>query len=146
MPVYLNNVGREYSGYWTVLSVEHDVIEESINMQKFTTHITVGSDSLGEISNPAYPTKPPARGIRHIKPNVRNTRVAPKTVFKNPRINISPVKSSQLVNRINRTKPKDRQLSTATWSASTGNLNSKPPAKSRSAAARNKVANNFDRQ
>jgi hypothetical protein len=67
-------------------------------------------------------------------------------VFKNPRINISPVKSSQLVNRTNRAKPKNNQLSTATWSANTGNLNSQPPAQNRSAAARNKVANNFARE
>jgi len=146
MPVYLGRVGAEYSGYWTVLSVEHDIVEESINMQKFTTHLTVGTDSLGEVANPAYPTKPLARGIRHIKPNVRNTRVLPKTTVNNPGINVSPVKSNQLVNRTNRPKPRDKQLSNAAWSSDTSSLNSKPPAKSRSAAARNKVASNFDRQ
>jgi hypothetical protein len=145
MPIYLGRVGAEYSGYWTILSVEHDIVEESINMQKFTTHLTVGSDSLGEVANSAYPTKPSGRGIRYIEPNVRNTKVAPKTVFKNPKLNISPVKSGQLVNRTNRAKPKDNQLSTATWSADIGNLNSKAPDVNRSAAARNKVASNFAR-
>lgn len=146
MPIYLGRVGAEYSGYWTVLSVEHDIVEESINMQKFTTHLTVGSDSLGEVANSAYPTKPSGRGIRYIEPNVRNTKVAPKTSVKNTKLNISPVKSGQLVNRTNRAKPKDKQLSTATWSADTGNLNSQAPATNRSAAARNKVASNFARE
>lgn len=146
MPVYLNNVGQDYSGYWTVLSVEHDVIEESINMQRFTTHIMVGSDSLGKVANTAYPERPPVRGIRHIKPNVRNTRVKPKTSLKNPSINITPIKASQLVNRTNRAKPTGKLLSTATWSATSGSLNSKPVAPNRSAAATVKVVNNFARR
>lgn len=145
MPIYLGRVGKDYSGYWTILRVEHEIIEESINMQKYTTRLLVGSDSLGPIANPSYPTRPLARPVRAITPNVRNTRVSPKTTLKNPNINITPVKTSQLVDRINRPQPKSKLLSTATWSSNTGNLTSKPVAPGRSPAATAKVVANFAR-
>jgi hypothetical protein len=139
MPIYLGNVGQAYSGYWTILEVEHDIIEESVNLQKFTTHIAVGSDSLGELSNTDFPARPNPRGVRHIKPNVRNTRVKAGTALRVPGINIAPIKASQIVDRANRAKPKGKLLSTSTWSATESNLNSKPAEPRRSPAVMQKV-------
>lgn len=44
MPIYIDNVDSEINGYWTVLSIEHYMREG-----KFTTFLTVGTDSLGSL-------------------------------------------------------------------------------------------------
>jgi hypothetical protein len=142
MPVYLDGVGTEYSGYWTILSIQHHVAEESLNIQRYTSIMTVGSDSLGVVNSLDYPNKPSIRPMRHIKPNVRNTRVKPKTVLKNPVISIKPVKKTQLVNRTNRPMPADKTLSTAGWSSTSGNLNAIPTQPARNVAAQIKAGAN----
>jgi phage protein D len=48
MPVYLDGLGTQYSGYWIALNVEHKVSEFSLNEFNFTTTIEVGADSLGQ--------------------------------------------------------------------------------------------------
>jgi hypothetical protein len=48
MPILLNGVGSEYSGYWMLLSVEHIVHFISLTETKYTTNIEVGIDSLGQ--------------------------------------------------------------------------------------------------
>jgi phage protein D len=47
MPIYLDGLGAQYSGYWIILSAEHRVIEQKLNQFKYTTVLEVGSDSLG---------------------------------------------------------------------------------------------------
>ena len=42
MPIYLEGIGSDYSGYWIILEAEHIV-----NNLVYTTKLTVGSDSLG---------------------------------------------------------------------------------------------------
>lgn len=45
--VYLSGIGPEYSGYWIVLSAQHRIVEEAQNILKYTTILTLGTDSLG---------------------------------------------------------------------------------------------------
>lgn len=46
-PVFLEGIGAQYSGYWIVLSASHVIAEESTNVFKYVTILTVGTDSLG---------------------------------------------------------------------------------------------------
>lgn len=72
-PVYLNGIGNSYSGFWTVLKVEHE-IENNI---EFTTTLHVGTDSLG-ISE-SWDGTPPV-----FSPNEQRTRVlGPQNAGKN---------------------------------------------------------------
>ena len=83
MPVYLDGIGETYSGYWTILSLEHNVEEEELNRHKFTTTIYVGTDSLGSATtwtDNALITAPNYRPKRTIIANVRQTVVVPETV------------------------------------------------------------------
>jgi phage protein D len=84
MPVYLDGIGEPYAGYWIVLEVQHNIVEEEINRQRFTTTLVVGTDSLGKaqrwvdsqiITAPDYTPK------RTVIPNVLQTRVVPTTVL-----------------------------------------------------------------
>lgn len=54
MPILLNGVGSEYSGYWMLLSVEHIVHFISLTETKYTTNIEVGIDSLGPIDSLSF--------------------------------------------------------------------------------------------
>jgi len=46
-PVFLAGIGSDYTGYWIILSVRHQVREESPNIYKYTTLLEVGTDSIG---------------------------------------------------------------------------------------------------
>ena len=80
-PVFLDGIGGLYSGYWTVLSVSHEIIGNA----EYSTTITVGADSLGlsgqwtdnqKISSPSQSVK------RVIKPGIRQKTIIPKTSLK----------------------------------------------------------------
>lgn len=146
LPVYLENIGKSYTGYWTVLEVEHVVIEEQLNFHTFSTRIVVGADSLGDPATGKYPTKPSATLKRHLAPNIRNTRIKPKNVVKTPTITVKPTKTINLVKRINRAGASGAAVSSAAWSSDSGNLISKQGKPGRSAAAVAKVVSYFGRQ
>jgi len=122
MPVHFTNVGKDYSGYWTVLSVEHHVIEASSNRQTYTTRLTVGTDSLGEINDPAVPTIPANVGIRHITPNTRNTRKKVSTEAYWSGLNVRQPSKFSIVNRTNRADPESKLLLKSRWISRDGNL------------------------
>lgn len=145
-PIYLDGLGNKYSGYWTVLEVEHEVFEESLNQHRFTTVLHVGTDSLGASNTSKYPAAPADRARRFISPAVRNTRIVPKNIIKNPGISVTPAKVVKLVDRINRPAESGPKVTQATWSSSAGNLSSKPVKAGRSAVARAKVTNYFGQQ
>jgi len=69
MPIYMDKVGKEYSGFWIVLSVEHKIERAESNTFIYTSDMYIGTDSLGKGS-----TVPSVSPKRSIKPNVRNTR------------------------------------------------------------------------
>ena len=79
-PVYLDGLGENYSGYWIVLKAEHKVIEERRNVQKYTTVIEVGTDSLGSANtwtDNKRVASPDPLGKRSIIPGVKQTVVVP---------------------------------------------------------------------
>lgn len=125
MPVYLNNIGRDYTGYWTILGVEHEVIEESRNRHTFTSKLFVGTDSLGEIVDKTGRKTPMQRPIRKIIPNSRNVKIIPKSIVKAKGVVIKPVTSLALVNRTNRANVSGQLASLTTWTSTHGNLLSK---------------------
>lgn len=122
MPIHFANVGKEYSGYWTILSVEHHVKEESVNKQLFTTRLIVGSDSLGAISNRAVPLVPSGSPIRHITPNTRNTRKTVTTEVFWSGLNVRQPSQHSLVARINRPEVESKTLLRSQWISKDGNL------------------------
>ena len=71
-PVYLSNVGKDYSGFWTVLEAEH-----TIKDQKFVTTLELGTDSLGmatpweDGNHVVAPDAKPKRVIIAGKPSVQ---------------------------------------------------------------------------
>lgn len=142
MPVYLNNIGRDYTGYWTILGVEHEVIEESRNRQTFTSRLFVGTDSLGEIVSKSGRITPMDRPIRKIVPNIRNAKVSPKSVVKSKGIVLKPVTSISLVSRVNRPNVSGPLASLTTWSSTHGNLLSNKTYNSNSIVFSEKVKTN----
>lgn len=127
MPVYLNNVGEDYSGYWTILAVKHRVIEKQMNQQMFTTTLTVGTDSLGQIADTKKNVIPPSDRIREIIPNSRNTVVKPETVINKPGLSIKPAKSINLVNKVNVASSSGQLTTSATWASTHRDLGTPRP-------------------
>jgi hypothetical protein len=87
LPVFLDGLGTTYSGYWVVLEAEHRIIEEQLNQQLYTTVITVGIDSLGTADSWAdnkVVTSPDYLQKRTIIPNVKQTKIVPKTGLSAP--------------------------------------------------------------
>jgi len=126
LPVYLKNVGPEYSGYWTILAVVHDIFEESLNHQVYTCQVQVASDSLGVIADPKLPKLPPAVPRRRIVPNERNKNIKPKTVMYLPSITSKRYQQTELVNRINRANQTGPFVATSRWGSTHRNLNYRP--------------------
>lgn len=127
MPVYLDNVGKAYSGYWTILGTEHRVIEEEINQYRYTTMLYVGTDSLGLsdvwVDNSLVPS-PDAVTTRVVVPNVRQTqRVSTSTLLvKTPMLTPQAVSDSGLVS--NRPPAQEVSARTPVWKSTTSSLNS----------------------
>lgn len=127
MPVHLSNVGKDFSGYWTILRVEHEVLEENLNVQVYSTTLSVGTDSLGETSKPQHPKRPASKPARYIVPNVRNTRLKPETKLKSNGLHVQQTKTTAVVGRVNRADLKSKSLVKAAWTSVQGNLNTKQP-------------------
>lgn len=139
MPVYLDGIGDEYSGYWTVLRVDHYVVETELNKQRFTTRIAVGTDALGAVADQKYPIRPPVKPIRKITANIKNTKIIANTIIKATGVQVKPSGSSALVDRINRADIPAKNLRKNVWVSTQGNLTSKPTPPSKSKAARDKA-------
>ena len=82
--VYLSGIGPEYSGYWIVLSAQHKIVEESQNILKYTTVLSLGSDSLGSAnvwSDGRLVTTPEVVQRRQIVPGQRNEVVNESSLY-----------------------------------------------------------------
>ena len=119
-PVFLDGVGKTYSGFWTVLSVEHSISEHS-----YTTTLNVGTDSLGlsaQWTDNKTISAPDENVKRVIKPGMRQTNIAPKTSL------IKTGKSVKKGNSSHSSQVKNQPKTTATsapsykWSGTLGNL------------------------
>lgn len=123
LPVYLNNVGAEYSGYWTVMSVTHEIVEENLNQQMYTCEMKVASDSLGKFTDPRVPLAPSSNPTRRIIPNQVNKNIKPKTVAIKPSITQKRHQNTQLVDRVNRPTLSGPFITTSRWGSTHSNLN-----------------------
>jgi len=115
LPIYLKNVGTEYSGYWTLLGITHTVIEENLNQYMYTCDLVVASDSLGRISDNRLPEVPSNTPTRNIIPNQKNSNVKPKTIINKPAITTKRYQQTELVNRINRANQIGPFTATSRW-------------------------------
>jgi uncharacterized protein involved in type VI secretion and phage assembly len=125
LPVYFKNVGSEYTGYWTILSVTHTVVEENLNQQLYTCDITAASDSLGKASDIRVPEMPSMNPTRKLIPNQRNTTVKPKSIVALPSITTKRYQQTELVTRINRAAQTGPFVATARWASTHRDLNYK---------------------
>ena len=99
--VYLENIGSSYSGYWTVLKVEHEII----NTLTFVTTLHVGADSLGLSTSwqgeaPIY--SPNQKSARILGPGKRKTNKVPPTTL----VKAGKGKKQNLTNHFSKTSPK----------------------------------------
>ena len=145
LPVYMDGVGETYSGYWIVLSVEHKIVSEAYNNQKYTTILVLGTDSLGQAVKGADNRtilNPNSKKKRTIKPNVRQTNKKPKTVLKKGALHPSKKKSIVGFGSIqNRAKPKvaGKTIIGNKWTSPSGNLKKVSVTKSRPAVVVKKL-------
>jgi hypothetical protein len=123
LPIYLKNVGTEYSGYWTVLAITHTIWEENLNQQIYTCDIKVASDSLGTAVDPKLPTSPANVATRNIVPNQLNKNIKFKTVTIKPSITSKRNQRIELVDRINRANITGPFVATARWGSTHRDLN-----------------------
>jgi len=125
LPVYLKNVGSEYSGYWTVLKITHNVTEENLNQQMYTCDMTVASDSLGRVLDSKVPEVPATNPTRRLIPNQKNTNIKPESIILLPSITTKRTQKTELVNRINRANQTGPFVATARWGSTHRDLNYK---------------------
>jgi phage protein D len=86
MPVYLSGLGPTYSGYWTVLSAEHVMVETERNVPTYVTNIVVGTDSLGSVNGVA--------GIEIAVPGIPKRLIKPGVASGKPKTSKPLIKSS----------------------------------------------------
>lgn len=126
LPVFLEGLGDNYSGYWTILGTEHNIVETELNQQTYTTTLYIGTDSLGSavkwtdnnvIQNPNSLPK------RTIIPNVKQTKIVPQTTL----INKIPAPTPQTKREVglvkNRAAINERVADAPVWKSQTASLN-----------------------
>jgi len=131
MPVYLEGLGKDYSGYWIVLEAQHHIVEETRNNFVYLTTLKVGSDSLGTASvwNDGQLVPLPAPiPVRALTPNKPNLVLRPDSM-------LSTFASPDALNMFtpfgdtyNRPQPSTGKLTFTAplWKSDSGNLNVVP--------------------
>lgn len=141
-PVFLDGLGQTYSGFWTILSTEHRIEEEELNRHRYVTVLEVGTDSLGradkwtdskEVLSPDYLPK------RTIIPNVKQTKVAPKTELRKTNKRTTPQTESVFGTVNNRTRASSTAVSAPAWKSATQTLNPVVTQNNKSAAVINRL-------
>jgi phage protein D len=124
LPIYLNGIGKEYNGYWIVLSVEHSIVETERNVQTFTTKLVVGTDSLGSASSwtdGLEVLSPSPEQGRTIISGVKSTVIKPKTKLNVSTLNINAASNTYFSTIKNKPRPKvsTQDLKPPTWKTQT---------------------------
>lgn len=113
MPIYLEGLSRDYSGYWIVLETEH-VITNAV----YTTKLTVGVDSLGSASvwtDGVDLKNTPTPEFRTIVPNEIKSNSRPETVLKVARVG-NKTSSKYLINTTkNKSQTDDYSVNKLNW-------------------------------
>jgi phage protein D len=125
-PVFLDGVGTGYSGYWTVISTKHIIVEESRNQFKYVTHMVVGADSLSTQSAPYTDVSevPRLQDVRILTPGVRSVPEADTNQLSVTNAQVSKSEQTQFVNTKNgKTKvTKQGSKKKPVWKNSKNNL------------------------
>lgn len=143
-PVYLDGLDSPYSGYWVILGTEHQIVEETRNIQRYTTILYLGSDSLGDavkwtdgtlISAPNYV---PARTI---VPGVRQTNAPSSHTLRRTSVAYSPIANGQFGKASNRTLPKinKQPIKGPVWAASKPTISTVKPSNKSISATTNRL-------
>lgn len=146
MPIHITGVDSPYNGYWVVLSAEHVIVEEQRNVFRYTTIVELGSDSLGVAqswTDSQIVTKPNVIQKRVIKPNVKQTKVTPKTALNVKRKNVVDSAKGSFGTINNRSKPtavRGRSTAADTWKSKTRSLNTVLPTKKKGTATTARLA------
>lgn len=120
-PIYLDGLGPTYSGYWTALSITHNILGNA----EYSTTLMVGADSLGlsaqwtdnkTISSPSQTIK------RVITPGVRQKNIVPKTSLKKVGLTVKESYKTPLSVAKNVSKVASKTAPTHQWVGSGGNL------------------------
>jgi phage protein D len=123
LPVYLEGIGGNYSGYWIILGTEHRIVEESRNVFKYTTILHLGTDSLGAAvrwTDGALVTSPEYAPTRTIIPGVRQTNTPPNSTLRRTSVAYSPAANGQFSAAKNKPLPlvNNKPIKGPTWAAS----------------------------
>lgn len=136
MPIYLEGIGGEYSGYWVILSAEHQITTPQRNMQQYVTLLTVGTDSLGTAANwtdNQIVKSPDYKPKRNVIPNVRQTNVKPKTKIVKPNNRVTPASAGSFGKIKNRVKVTSTKNLPPVWKSASPSLKAVTPKPSTSA-------------
>lgn len=100
-PVYLEGLGPNYTGYWTVLYAEHHVIETSPNILSYTTTLDVGTDSIGQAQawKGEVVSSPNTFKVRALVPDTRNVPVVSGSTLTEGTGTFSNVGFTEVTNR-----------------------------------------------
>ena len=146
MPIHITGVDSPYNGYWVVLSAEHIIVEEQRNVFRYTTIVELGSDSLGVAqtwTDSQTVTAPNTIQKRVIKPNVKQTKVKPKTALNIKRKSVVDSSKGSFGKINNRSKPaavKGRATAANTWKSRTRSLNTVVPTAKKGVATTARLA------
>jgi len=136
LPVFIDGVGKDYSGYWTVLECTH-IFKEHL----YTVEMVLGTDSLGQVSSgTAIPGPTAVRVINPATPS-RTKPVPSKLSINTPTINNSS-KSTGFGLATNRKQPVSVRSSKATspkWVNTAGDIRTSVPKSNATAATVNKL-------
>lgn len=131
LPVYLDGLDDYYSGFWTILSTEHKIVEKVRNAYIYTTTMTVGSDSLGAAvtwTDNQLILKPSATPTRNLTAGGKQSVTVPKTVLQTTSPNSGPQTTGKYSDIT--TRPKSSALSGSKWVTQTPNLSPEAPGSS----------------
>ena len=140
LPVYLDGIGKDYSGYWTILNAVHQIREETRNDFSYLTQLELGTDSLGVATawkDGKLVTEPAPIPTRNIIPNTKSTVVSPDSFLDTYSM---PEALDFLVpfgDTTNRPQPSTGKVSytAPTWRSDSGNLGVVPAETRKSKAA-----------
>jgi phage protein D len=120
-PIYLDGIGKDYSGYWTVLSVSHNIKGN----KEYSTTLLLGSDSLGTASQwtDSKTIYSPSQTIKRvITPGVRQKIALPKTTLKTTGRSFKESAKTSVSKTVNTPKVFAKAAPSHKWVGSGGNL------------------------
>ena len=113
LPIYLEGLGSDYSGYWTILETEH-----LVNNLVYTTKLVVGLDSLGKANIWSDGTSldvKPSPDKRTITPGKSQTNIKQRTILKTIQKGVLPSASYSPNQTKNKTPLNTTEKTIAFW-------------------------------